>query len=118
MDRLDAALQATQHQSQISFAEQLYQENAELKHKNDLLQQCIGLLLDVDQPGWNPNHLSGHPDSRSSSIKVHAFDALSSELDDWLAMSSTSHCLLSKYEPKILQQLLARGPVWHEQGHL
>jgi len=111
MDRLDAALQAARHQSQVSFAEQLYQENAELKRENDLLQQRIGLLLDVDQPGRNPNRLSGRPDSRSSSIKDHAFDALSSELDDWLATSSTSRRPLSEYEPEIPQRSAARGPV-------
>jgi DNA repair exonuclease SbcCD ATPase subunit len=108
MDRLDAALQAARHQSQASFAEQLYQENAELKRENDLLQQRIGLLLDVDQPGRNPNRLSGRPDSHSSSIKDHAFDALSSELDDWLATSSSSRRPLSEYEPEVPP---ARGPV-------
>ena len=76
-----------------------------------LLQQRIGLLLDVDQPGRSPNRLSGRPDSCSSSIKAHAFDALSSELDDWLATSSTSRPQLNEYEPEIPQRSLARGPV-------
>jgi len=48
LKQIDADLQATRHQSQVSFAEQLYQENAELKRENDLLQQRIDLLLDVD----------------------------------------------------------------------
>lgn len=111
MDRLDAALQAARHQSQASFAEQMFQENAELKRENDLLQQRIGILLDVDQPGRNPNRLSGRPDSRSSSIKDHAFDALSSELDDWLATSSSSRRPLSEYEQELPQRSAARGPV-------
>lgn len=111
MDRLEAALQAARHQSQASFAEQLHSENDDLRRQNGLLQQRIDLLLDVDQPGRNPNRLSGRPDSRSSSIKDHAIDALSSELDDWLATSSSSRRPLSEYEPEIPQRSLARGPL-------
>lgn len=111
MDRLEAALQTAQHQSQASFTEQLHQENDELRRQNGLLQQRIDLLLDVDQPGRNPNRLSGRPDSRSSSIKDHAIDALSSELDDWLATSTSSRRPLSEYEPEIPQRSAARGPI-------
>jgi chromosome segregation ATPase len=94
MDRLEIALQAA-HKTPI------HEENAELKRENELLQQRIGLLLEMDQPGnLRSNHrLSGHPDSRASSIKDQAFDALSSELDDWLATSSSSRPL-SGYVPQ------------------
>ena len=93
------------------FRRAVVSRNSKLKRENDLLQQRIGLLLDVDRPGRNPNRLSSRPDSRSSSIKDHALDALSSELGDWLATSSTSRCPLSGFESEISQRSPARGPV-------
>lgn len=101
VDRLDAALEAARSDASASLSDKLQEENVELKRENDLLQQRIGLLLDMDQPpNSRGNHrLSGRPDSRASSIKDHQFDALSSELDDWLAASGSSRRPISTYDP-------------------
>ena len=101
VDRLQAALDVVQQGRSETVAEQLHNANAALKRENELLQQRIGLLLDVDQPGISRGgeiQESGGPESHSTPENVDAFDALSSELDDWLASSSNSR-RLSHYEP-------------------
>lgn len=107
MDRLESALQTAQQQAE---SDQLQHDNTALRRENDLLQQRVALLLD-DAPSRNPNRLSARPDSRASSFKDHDIDAQLSELDDWLATSSTGRRPLSEYEPEIPQRSAARGPL-------
>jgi len=101
VDRLQAALDVAQQGRSETLEEQLHNANAALKRENELLQQRIGLLLDVDQPGISRGgeiQLSGGAGSHSTPDNVDAFDAFSNELDDWLASSSNSR-RLSHYEP-------------------
>lgn len=101
VDRLETSLQLSRQGKGESLAEQLNNENVALKRENDLLQQRIGLLLGLDQPGIaraGERPSSGRPISHSSSENAMAFDALSHELDDWLATSSSAHRPLSGYE--------------------
>ncbi len=110
IDRLQAALDVAQQGRSETLAEQLHNANAALKRENELLQQRIGLLLDVDQPGISRGgeiQLSGGPGSHSTPENVDAFDALSNELDDWLASSSNSR-RLSHYEPTSHQHSLSQ----------
>lgn len=101
LERLHSALTIARSGKGESLVEQLTNENIALKRDNDLLQQRIGLLLDVDQPGnirSGDRPMSGRPGSHSSSENAIAYDTLSNELDDWLANSSTSHRPLSEYD--------------------
>ena len=89
IERLEASLHVARQGKGESLTEELTNENGILKRENELLQQRIGLLLDVDHPGGGARPISGRPASHSSSENAVAFDALSTELDDWLATSSS-----------------------------
>jgi chromosome segregation ATPase len=99
VDRLETSLRLSRHGKSESLAEQLNNDNAALKRENEVLQQRIGLLLDVDhQPGiprTGDRPSSSRPISHTGSEN---FDALSHELGDWLATSSSVHRPLSEYE--------------------